>query len=91
MNNKVTDYVRQMVPVAWAWILAKLVSVNAPLWLVEVLGTIPPEALQYVTLAITYAVLVKVEPHLPVWLRTVLMGSAKLPVYDEPYGKHAKR
>jgi hypothetical protein len=82
MNDKLTDWVRQLVPVAWAWGVAWLVAKGAPDWVTGLLDQVPMDVLQYAVLAIVYAVLVKVEPYLPAFLRTLLMGSPKLPTYE---------
>lgn len=89
MNDKVTDWVRQVVPTLWAALVAVLVSKNAPEWLTTVMQGMTYEVVVPVVLGATYGVLVKVEPHLPAWLRAVLMGSSKLPTYDDVKGKHA--
>jgi 4-amino-4-deoxy-L-arabinose transferase-like glycosyltransferase len=81
MSDRLTAWVRTVVPALWATLVAWLVSLGLPpavtgaaAGLVDVL--VVPGAL-----ASVYALLRWLEPRTPDWLTRVLLGSARPPIY----------
>lgn len=81
MNDRLTSWLRTVVPTAWSAVIAWLVSLGAPEWLSTALGGLTDTFVVPVVLATVYAGLRWLEPRIPAWLATVLLGSSKYPVY----------
>jgi hypothetical protein len=82
MSDRLTAWVRTVVPALWSALVAWLVSLglppavtNAAAGLVEIL-VVP------VALGAVYAALRWLEKRVPPWLAVVLLGSAKTPIYS---------
>lgn len=89
MSDYITSIIRTLVPSLWGTALAWLIT-RVPL-LEEVREELTGLGLVLVAVCIAgyYALIRKVEPHLPEWLRRVLVGSANAPVeYASPRGRH---
>lgn len=79
-NEKVTAWLRTVVPGLWAAVVAWLVTLGLPAELAQALAG-GEEFVVSVVLAGVYALLRWVEPKLPDWATRILLGSAKPPVY----------
>lgn len=81
-NEKVTAWVRTVVPGLWAALVTWLVTLGLPTGIADVLAG-GEEFVVAVALAGVYAGLRALEPHVPAWLAKILLGSTKQPVYSE--------
>ncbi|MGW5645075.1 hypothetical protein ACWEV3_41040 [Saccharopolyspora sp. NPDC003752] len=81
MSDQLTAWLRTIVPAAWSALVAYLVTLGAPTWLVDGLGDAGPTLVVPLVLAAVYALLRRIEPYLPPLLVRLLMGSTKQPVY----------
>ncbi|MDQ0377957.1 hypothetical protein [Amycolatopsis thermophila] len=81
MSDKLTSIIRTVVPGAWATLVAWLVSLGLPAFVTDWLTGLGGKVTSLVALAAVYAFVRWVEPRLPAWLTTLLLGSAKPPTY----------
>lgn len=81
MNDKVTSWVRTVVPTLWSALIAWAVLQGLPASFGDLLGGLVEPVVVPAVLAAVYAAIRKVEPHLPDWLTVLLLGSAKPPTY----------
>ncbi|RKT85591.1 hypothetical protein SAMN05421805_1188 [Saccharopolyspora antimicrobica] len=84
MSDQLTAWLRTIVPAAWSAVIAALVTAGAPAWLVDGLGDAGPTLVVPLVLAAVYALLRKLEPHLPPPIARVLLGSTRPPTYTPP-------
>ena len=83
MNDKLTAWLRTVVPGAWSALVAYLVSIGTPQFVTDALGAAFEPVVYPLVLAGVYAGLRAIEPKLPVWTRKVLLGGAAAPVYTK--------
>ena len=81
-NDKLTAWLRTVVPGLWAALVAWLVSLGLPASIAEVLSG-AEEFVVAVVLAAVYAGLRALEPHVPSRLSKILLGSSREPVYTK--------
>jgi hypothetical protein len=89
-GQSVSDYavsvIRTVVPLLWGMLIAYVVtlvpSVAHVIDPASVVGYGP--ALAAVLAAAWYALMRKIEPHLPAWLTVIVLGSNKAPTYVPP-------
>jgi hypothetical protein len=81
MSDRITSIIRTVVPGAWAALVAWLVGLGVPAAVTDAVSGLGGEVTQLVALAVVYAVVRWIEPHLPSWLGVLLLGSAKTPTY----------
>ncbi|WP_190821250.1 hypothetical protein [Saccharopolyspora pogona] len=81
MSDQFTAWLRTIVPAAWSALIAWLINAGAPGWLTDPLGDAQDVIVVPLVLAVVYAGLRKVEPHLPPWATRVLLGSNTPPTY----------
>lgn len=86
MSDYVRSILRTVLPGAWAALVLWLVSLGLPQaaadWLAS--ETVATKVVEVATLAVVYAFVRWVEPHIPDWLTRILLGSAKPPTYVDP-------
>ena len=88
MSDLIVSYLRTIVPVLWGAVITWALSVVS--WLPDVLAFLnldpsAPGVIAAVTglvVAGWYVVWRKVEPYIPAWLTTVILGAATSPTYD---------
>lgn len=91
MSDRLTSWVRTVVPGLWAalvtWLVTRIPGVAG--FADQVSGAVEP-IIETAVLAAVYAALRKVEPALPDWLTRVFLGSANPPKYApaNPDGVH---
>jgi hypothetical protein len=85
VSDKVTAWLRTIVPTLWsaglAWLLVHLPVLHS---LAAPLGALGTAVAVPVVLAAYKAVLAWLEPRLPVWLVRLLNGSSRPPTYPTP-------
>lgn len=81
MSDRLTAWVRTVVPTLWAALVAWLLSLGVPAGLLDAAGGLVEPLLVPVALAAVYAGLRWLEPRLPRWLAVVLIGSPRTPTY----------
>lgn len=81
MSDQLTAWLRTIVPTAWSALVAYLVTLGAPTWIIDALGDAGPTLVVPVVLGAVYSLLRWVEPRLPAWLARLLLGSATPPSY----------
>lgn len=85
MSDKVTAWLRTVVPTLWsaglAWLLVHLSVLHS---LAGPLGGLGTLVMVPVVLAGWKWLLATVGPRLPVWLQRLLNGSARMPTYPKP-------
>jgi hypothetical protein len=81
MNDSITSLARTIAPILAGAIIS---------WLLTLGIDVDPQAQASLIIFITaliqaayYALVRSIEPHLPVWLRRALLGSAKQPTYPQ--------
>lgn len=88
MSDKIIALLRTVIPGAWGSLIGYLVA-SAPFlapYADQINGL--SELIVLVAIGGYYALLRKVEPHLPDWLTVILLGASTPPVYAEPtYGE----
>lgn len=79
MSDYITSIIRTGVPAIWglgiSWLIARIPAVEQIRTELEGIGLV----LALACIAGYYALVRKVEPHLPDWLRPILIGSTKAP------------
>lgn len=81
MSDRVTAWVRTVVPTIWSAGVAWLVARGLPPAVTDALAGLVEPLIVPAVLAAMYAALRWVEPRLPGWLAVVLLGSTRRPVY----------
>lgn len=81
MSDRLTAWVRTVVPGLWAALVAWLVSLGLPPAVTDAVAGLVDVLVVPVVLAAVYALLRWAEQRLPLWLVVVLLGSARQPVY----------
>ncbi|MEV0057983.1 hypothetical protein AB0H34_46780 [Saccharopolyspora shandongensis] len=84
MSDQFTAWLRTIVPAAWSALVAYLVTLGAPAWLIDGLGDAGPTLVVPLVLAAVYALLRWAEPRLPASIARILLGSARPPTYTPP-------
>ncbi|MEV4648314.1 hypothetical protein [Saccharopolyspora sp. NPDC049357] len=82
MTDQLTAWLHTVVPAAWSALVAYLVTLGAPVRLVDGLGDAGPTLVVPLVLAAVYAGIRRLEPHLPPVLTHVLLGSNRPPSYS---------
>lgn len=80
-SQRLTAWLRTVVPGAWSALLAWLVSLGVPHQLIDPAGNLGQTVLVPLALAGVYAALRWAEPRLPDWARRILLGAAQSPTY----------
>lgn len=83
MSDQLTAWLRTVVPAAWSALVAYLVTLGAPEWLVDALGDAGHTLVVPLVLATVYVLLRWAEPYLPPAITRVLLGSNQPPTYKE--------
>lgn len=81
MNDKIVSIIRTVVPGAWAALVAWLVGLGLPTAVTDWLSGLGGDITQLVALGAVYVLVRVIEPRLPAWLATLLLGSPKMPTY----------
>jgi hypothetical protein len=81
MSDRLISWVRTILPALWSTLIAYLVSLGLPSSVVTAADGLGQTVLVPLVLAGVYAAIRWAEPRLPIWLRTVLTGSAQQPTY----------
>lgn len=81
MPDRLTAWVRTVVPALWAALVAWLVTLGLPPAVTDAVAGLVDVFVVPAVLAVVYAGLRWIEPRLPRWLTVVLLGSARTPVY----------
>lgn len=82
MSNKLTSWVRTVVPGLWSALIAWLITLGLPESVGEALGGLTDTIIVPAVLAVVYAAIRWIEPRIPVWLRRALAGSTRTPSYE---------
>lgn len=82
MSDRLTAWVRTVVPTAWSALVAWLISHGVPTAVTDAASGLVEPLLVPLVLAAVYAALRWLEPRLPAWLAVVLIGSARTPTYQ---------
>lgn len=88
MSNKLTSWVRTVVPTLWSALISWLVTLGLPASFGEALGGLTDTFIVPAVLAVVYAAIRWLEPRIPSWLAAVLAGSPRTPTY--PTGAHER-
>lgn len=83
MSDKITSWLRTVLPGAWAALVAYLATLGLPSWVTDLLGNASEQVVGVVILAVVYPALRWLESLTPDWLSRFLTGSAKTPTYDK--------
>lgn len=81
MSDQLTAWLRTIVPAAWSALVAYLITLGAPDWLVNALGDAGPILAVPMILGAVYAALRALETRMPAWLTCIVLGSNTPPVY----------
>lgn len=81
MNDKLTSWLRTILPVAWSLLVSWLVAHGLPHELTDWLSGMGEQVVNLVIAGVLYGFARWVEPHLPSWLTALFFGSTKTPVY----------
>lgn len=81
MSDRLTAWVRTVVPALWSTLVAWLVSLGLPPSVTDALAGLGDVLVVPVALAVVYAALRWVEPRVPRWLAVLLLGSPRTPTY----------
>ncbi|MEV5721172.1 hypothetical protein AB0L41_45525 [Amycolatopsis mediterranei] len=82
-SDRVTSWVRTVVPGLWSAGVAYLVALGLPAWLTEPANGLGQTAAVPIVLGAVYAGLRWLEPRVPSWLARFLLGSSRPPTYDQ--------
>lgn len=85
MSNRLTAWVRTVVPGLWSALVAWLVKLGVPPAVTDAVAGLGDALVFPAALAAVYALLRWVERRLPKWLAVVLLGSARTPVYGRQH------
>ncbi|MCR3719124.1 MULTISPECIES: hypothetical protein [Prauserella salsuginis group] len=81
MSDRLTSWVRTVVPALWAALIAWLAGLGLPEQFADTLGGLADELVVPAALAGVYALVRWAEPRLPRWLARILLGSSRPPAY----------
>lgn len=81
MSDRLTAWVRTVVPALWSALVAWFVKVGMPPAVTDAAAGLLDVLVVPVALAGVYALLRWIEPRLPAWLAVVLIGSTRTPTY----------
>lgn len=83
MSDKLTAWVRTVIPGLWASLLVYLASLGVPAGVLDVVGPLGEIVVYPLALGALYSGLqwLQSRPWLPRWLAVLLAGSAKTPTY----------
>lgn len=81
MSDRLTAWVRTVVPGLWSALVAWLVKLGVPAAVTDAVAGLGEALVFPAALAAVYALLRWAEPRVPAWLARVLLGSARPPVY----------
>jgi hypothetical protein len=81
VSDRLTAWVRTIVPGLWSALVAWLVSLGLPPAVTDAAAGLVDVLVVPAALAAVYALLRWVEPRLPTWLTVVLLGSSRTPAY----------
>jgi len=81
MSDRLTAWLRTIVPTLWSAVIAWLVARGLPAPVTDALAGLGDTLIVPAVLAAVYALLRWAEPRLPAWLARLLLGSARPPVY----------
>ncbi|GLW91777.1 hypothetical protein [Actinokineospora globicatena] len=81
MSDRLTAWVRTVVPGLWAALVAWLVSLGLPADIVTAVDGLGQIVLVPVALAVVYQAVQWVAKRAPVWLAVILTGSTATPTY----------
>ena len=84
MSDRLTSWVRTVVPAAWSAVVAWLVTLGLPDFVTDAVSGLGEQVIVPVVLGAVYAGLRWLEPRLPAWLTVILLGSNTQPRYTEP-------
>lgn len=84
MSDRLTAWLRTVVPGWWAGVVAWLVGLGLPSEAAVWLGGAVDVIVLPAVLGAVYAAIRWVEPHLPAWLARLLAGSTNTPTYTKP-------
>jgi hypothetical protein len=90
MSDRLTSWLRTVVPGLWSALVAWLVTLGLPESFATTFGGLGDVVVVPIVLAVVYAALRWIEPMLPDWLTRILLGSAVPPVYGlrDPDGSY---
>lgn len=88
MSDYLRSIVRTVLPGAWATVVLWLVSLGLPQSAADWLASdgVVTKLVELASLAVVYAFVRWIEPHMPDWLTRLLLGSAQPPTYRSPTG-----
>lgn len=81
MSDKLTSWLRTILPVAWSLLVSWLIAKGLPHELTDWLSGLGEQVVNLVIAGVLYGFARWVEPHLPNWLTGLFFGSVKQPVY----------
>jgi hypothetical protein len=85
VSDRLTAWVRTVVPALWSTLVAWLVSRGLPPAVTDAAAGLGELVVVPAALAAVYALLRWVERRLPKWLAVVFLGSARTPVYGRQH------
>lgn len=83
MTDRLTAWLRTVVPGWWAGVVTWLVGLGLPESAGDYLAGAVDVIVLPVVLGVVYAAIRWIEPRVPAWVARVLVGSARRPVYPE--------
>jgi hypothetical protein len=83
VSDRLTAWVRTVVPTAWSALIAWLIGLGVPAGVTDAVGGLVEPLLVPLALAGVYAALrwLETQPRVPSWIKAVLLGSSKTPTY----------
>lgn len=81
MTDRLTAWLRTVVPVLWSTLVAWLAKRGLPPAVTDTAAGLVDVLVLPAVLAAVYAALRWIEPRLPAWLARLLLGSARAPTY----------
>lgn len=89
LGDRLTSWLRTVVPGLWSALVAWLVSLGLPASVTDAVAGLGNQIIVPLVLAVVYALLRQLEPQMPPWLTRVLLGSNRSPSYAETEAGHA--
>jgi hypothetical protein len=85
MSDYLRSVLRTVLPGAWSVLVLWLASLGLPSSFTDWLGSdqVVTQVVQVVSVAVVYAFVRWIEPHIPDWATRILLGSAKPPTYTD--------
>lgn len=84
MTDWLRSVIRTVVPAGWAMLIVWLTHLGLPQSVLDAVSGLGGQVTDLVAMAVVYGFVRFIEPHLPVWITRVLMGSARPPMYIPP-------